>query len=95
MRSSARRSWSSASTHLKFCFRMQRNAGRLFLHEHPWDAWSRGLSFVNEVAEKDGVHETNGDLCRCQLATNSVENGSWFLSSSECIIEEFERALLK
>ena len=38
-------------THLKFCFRMhetQRNAGRLFLHEHPWDAWSRGLSFVNE-----------------------------------------------
>ena len=37
-------------THLKFCFRMyegQRNAGRYFLHEHPWDAWSRGLSFVN------------------------------------------------
>ena len=32
-------------THFKFCFRMyetQRNAGRLFLHEHPWDAWSRG-----------------------------------------------------
>ena len=33
-------------THFKFCFRMyetQRNEGRLFLHEHPWDAWSRGL----------------------------------------------------
>ena len=44
-------------THLKFCFRMyatQRNVGRLFLHEHPWDAWSCGLSFVNEMAEKDG-----------------------------------------
>ena len=28
-------------THIKFCIRMyetQRNAGRLFLHEHPWDA---------------------------------------------------------
>ena len=57
-------------THLKFCFRMyetQRNAGRLFLHEHPWDAWSRGLSFVNEMAEKDGVHKTKGDLCRVSV----------------------------
>ena len=54
-------------TYLKFCFRMyepQRNTGRLFLHEHPWDVWSRGLSFFNEVAEKDGVHGTKGDLCR-------------------------------
>ena len=81
-------------THLKFCFRMyetQRNAGRLFLHEHPWDAWSRGLSFVNEMAEKDGVHKTKGDLCRFQLATNSVEKGSWFTSNSECIIEELSK----
>ena len=78
-------------THLKFCLRMyetQRNAGRLFLHEHPWDAWSRGLSFVNEISEKDGVHKTKADLCRFQLATNSVEKGSWFMSNSECIIEE-------
>ena len=81
-------------THLKFCFRMyetQRNAGRLFLHEHPWDAWSCGLSFVNEMAEKDGVHKTKGDLCRFQLATNSVEKGSWFMSNSECIIEELSK----
>ena len=78
-------------THLKFCFRMyetQRNAGRLFLHEHLWDAWSRGLSFVSETAEKDGVHKTKGDSCRFQLATNSVEKGSWFMSNSECIIIE-------
>ena len=64
-------------THLKFCFRMyetQRNAGRLFLIEHPWDAWSRGL--INEMAEKDGVHKTRGDLCRFQLAMNSVKKGS-------------------
>ena len=53
-------------TYPKFCFTMyetQRNAGRLFLHEHPWDAWSCGLSFFNEMAEKDGVHGTKGDLC--------------------------------
>ena len=55
--------------HLKFCFRMyetQRNAGRLFLHEHPWDAWSRDLSFVKEMAEMDGMHETKVYLCRFQ-----------------------------
>ena len=68
----------------KFCFRMyetQRNAGRLFLHEHPWDAWSRGLSCVNEMAEK----------CRFQLATNSIEKGSWFMSNSEYIIKELSK----
>ena len=72
-------------------YETQRNAGRLFLHEHPWDAWSRGLSFVNEMAEKDGVHKTKGDLWRFQLATNSVEKGSWFMSNSECIIEELSK----
>ena len=67
-------------THLKFCFRMyetQRNSGRLFLHEHPWDAWSRGLSFVNEMAEKDGVHKTKGDLC----GQESREELLWLLCS--------------
>ena len=63
------------------------DAGRLFLHERPSDAWSRGLSFVNEMAENDGVCKTKGDLCRFQLATNSVEKGSWFMSNSGCIIE--------
>ena len=51
--------------HLRFCFRMyetQRSARRQFLHEHPWDAWSRGVSFVKERAEKDGVYKTQGDL---------------------------------
>ena len=72
-------------------YETQRNAGRLFLHEHPWDAWSRGLSFVNEMAEKDGVHKTKGDLSRFQLATNSVEKRSWFMSFSERIIEELSK----
>ena len=52
---------------------------------------SRGFSFVNEMAEKDVVHKTKGDLCRFQLATNSVEKGSWFMSNSECIIEELSK----
>ena len=81
-------------TYLKFCFTMhetQRNAGRLFLHEHPWDAWSCGLSFFYELAEKDGVRGTKGDLCRFQLATNSIDKGSWFMSNSKCIMEELSK----
>ena len=77
--------------HLRVCFRMyetQRSAGRLLLLKHPWNAWSRALRFVREMAEKDGVHKTNGDLCRFQLTTNSVEKGSWFTSNSGCIIGE-------
>ena len=73
-------------TDLKFRFRMyetQRNAGRLFLHEHPWDAWSRGLSFVKEMAEVGDVHQTTGDESRFQMATNSIKKGSWFTSHSE------------
>ena len=61
---------------------VQRNAGRLFLHKHPWDAWSRGLSFVKEMAEKDCVHKTKGDMSRFQLATDSIEKGSWCMSSA-------------
>ena len=69
---------------LKFCFRMyqtQRNAGGFFLHEHPWDAWSRGPCFANDMAETDGVHKTEGDFCRVQLATNGIEKGSWSRSN--------------
>ena len=76
--------------HLKFCFRMygtQRNARILYLHEHPWNAWSRDFSFFNEMAEKDGVHKTECDLFRFQLATNRIEKESWFMSNSECIME--------
>ena len=61
-------------THFKFCFRMyetQRDAGRLFLQKHPWDAWSRSCNLVNEMAEKDSL----------QLIMNSI--GSFFILNSE------------
>ena len=38
-----------------------------------------------------GVHRTKGDLCLFQLATNSIEKGSWFRLNSECTIEELSR----
>ena len=51
-------------THLKFFFRMfetQRSAARLFLHQHPWDAWSRFLSFVKEMV--DGCAQKRKATC--------------------------------
>ena len=58
-------------THLKFCFRMyERSARRLFLHEHPWDAWSRGFSFVKEIAEKDRVFKTEGDRAEERISVH-------------------------
>ena len=52
-----------------------------------WDAWSRGLSFDNEMVGKDGVHKTKCDVFRFQLGTNCIEKGSWFMSNSGCIEE--------
>ena len=77
--------------HLKFrcgMYETQRIAGRLFLHEHPCGMGGLvAISFVKEMAEKDGVHKTKGDLCRFQLTTNSVEKGSWFMSNSGATAE--------
>ena len=85
-------------THLKFYFRMhetQRNAGRLFLHEHPWMRGLVASVSLTKMAEKDGVHKTEGDLCRFQLATNSIEKGSWFMSNSECISRSYASVATK
>ena len=66
-------------------------AGRLFLHENPWISWSWDLSFVKEMRDKDDVHEAKGNACRFQMTDRFSENDvekSWFMSNSECIIEE-------
>ena len=57
--------------------------GKTVFADHPWDAWLCGFSLVIEMAEKDGVHKTNGDLCIFQLATNSIDKGSWFMATTE------------
>ena len=35
-------------------YEIQRNAGRLFLHEDLWDRWSRGFSFSKEMFFPEG-----------------------------------------
>ena len=53
------------------------------MHEHPWGAWSLGLSFVKEMAETGGLHKSKSNLCRFQLAANSIEKESWFVLNSQ------------
>ena len=53
------------------------------------------LSFVKEMAEKDGVYKTKGDLCRFQLTTNSVEKGSWFMSNSGATAEMVKQRITR
>ncbi len=52
--------------HLKFCMEMakaQRAAGRYFLDEHPWSAWSWKLKPVTEVMGLTGVLLVEGHQC--------------------------------
>ena len=54
------------------------NAGRLF----------RGIIFVKEMAESDGMHKTQSELHRSQLLMCSPRTGSCFKSKSEHVTEE-------
>ena len=68
---------------------VERNAGMLLLQENLWDRWSRGLSFVKEMAERDDAHKTKSELCRSQSTLCFLQKGSCFKSRSEYVIEEW------
>ena len=51
----------------RFCSRtyeVQRNAGRLFWHEHPWTTRSWDTSFVGEMRDKGDVYEAKVTYAR-------------------------------
>jgi len=52
--------------HLRFCtevYRYQVSKGRLFLHEHPANAWSWQLEIIQHVSQLPGVDVVTGDQC--------------------------------
>ena len=58
--------WDRACSHLRFAFavyRLQREAGRWYLHEHPIGASSWKLEFVMEERQQDGVVLVVADQC--------------------------------
>ena len=53
--------------HLSFCIQLYNNkldAGRYFVHEHPWGAWSWKLPNMIALMERDGVKLGKGHLCQ-------------------------------
>ena len=65
-----------AKEHLKFVttlYKMQWEAGRLFLHEHPAGATSWQLDMMKEVMQLDGVRTIVADQCMYGLKTWSTD----------------------
>ena len=53
-------------SHINFCmelYRMQYDAGRFFLHEHPWSSWSWQLKQVVAVSNLPNVFVGKGNMC--------------------------------
>ena len=80
-----------AKKHMRFClklYRIQLQAGRHFLHEHPKNATSWTMSEMQEFADTPGVLTTEGDMCAYGLKTIDkkcealVQKRSKFLTSS-------------
>eukprot|EP00969_Alexandrium_andersonii_P267610 11826481-Alexandrium_andersonii.AAC.1 len=64
------RRWEDAHTLLDFAMllaRIQHQAGRLFVHEHPAGASSWGRPSVKAVMDLEGVKVANFDQCRFGL----------------------------
>ena len=75
----------------KGIYEIQRNVRRLFLHANLWERWSRGLGFVKEMAERNGVHKTESELCGSQLTKCFPKRESCFKSKSEYVIGELQQ----
>ena len=70
------------------CEKSAGNAGMLFLHENLWNTWSRGLSFVKNMAESVGMRRTKSELCRSQSAMCSTKTGFCLKPKPEYVTEE-------
>ena len=62
--------------HLKFVcsmYKWQHRDGRLFLHEHPWGAWSWKLECVQDLLNSCGVRSVRSDMCRFNMTSVDVD----------------------
>lgn len=93
-----------AISHMEFVtklYRLQINAGRLFLHEHPASASSWQLNCIMKIADKENVVISTADLCMYGLRTKSASAGgaeevfakkpTKFMTNSARITEELSR----
>ena len=91
----------AARAHLEFAiklYKLQHEAGRLFIHEHPWSAKSWDEPAMRELCEEIGVIKVRGDMCRFGMKqTNregveqAVKKGTGFLTNSPQVAKELSR----
>ena len=78
-----------------FCcelYKLQAEAGRYFLHEHPAQATSWQLAEVRELLETNGVQRVVGDQCQYGQETGAsdpVKKPTGWLSNSPEILKKF------
>ena len=89
-----------ARRHLEFSvklYKMQLDAGRYFLHEHPQGASSWQEPCIKEVMKRHGVTRVVGD--QCMYGLKSKEKGhegparkrTGFMTNSVCIAQQLQR----
>ena len=87
-------------THLLFCIRLywiQLKAGRHFLHEHPWGAWSWKLPEVQELLNHASVKLGKGHMCvHGMTATDTkgtapILKATGWMTSSNFILQELAK----
>ena len=83
--------------HVRFCcelYKLQAEAGRYFLHEHPANAVSWQLAEVRELLKANGVRRVVGDQCQYGQETRGgepVKKPTGWLSNSSEILEALRK----
>ena len=92
-----------AKRYVRFCAKIyehQREAGRYFLHEHPWLATSWSLPEIDKLLCYDDVQRVRTDMCQFGMTSRQGGIGSalgpvlkptGFLTNSKCIAKELSQ----
>ena len=99
-----RKFYLKAVEHMRFVvrlYRMQHDAGRYFLHEHPSGATSWKLDFIENLLNTPGIERTVGDQCQFGAEVMSgpkqgqpVKKPSGFMSNSPELLKVLNRRCL-
>merc|ERR1739836_329887 len=88
-----------AKVHLDFCaklYRIQHEAGRYFLHEHPNSATSWHEDTIKQLCRLEGVLTVTADQCRYGLVstgpmgTGPAQKPTRFMTNSPCIAQKLK-----
>ena len=92
-----KRMMDKARVHMEFVcklYRLQAEAGRYFLHEHPATATSWELDCIQSVLHMDGVDVVHGDQCQYGQVNRSnqpIKKGTGWMANSKEILKALKK----